>query len=677
MYSRLLTPLDLGFTQLKNRVLMGSMHTNLEEAPNGFNRLAAFYALRAQGDVGLIITGGISPNPEGRLAPNRALMTNQADVENHKLITHAVHQENGKICMQILHAGRYAYQKRIVAPSAIQSPIIPLTPKELSGEEVKQQINDFVHTAILAQDSGYDGIEIMGSEGYLINQFIVSSTNIRKDKWGGCYQNRIRFAVDIVSKIRARVGTNFIIVYRLSVLDLVENGSSLAEVIELAQAIETAGATIINTGIGWHESRVPTIASMVPPGTFAHISQHVKQNVSVPVVASNRINTPELAENILANDWADMISMARPLLADSHFVQKAKQQKPEAINTCIACNQACLDHIFENKVATCLVNPFAAHEEELKLTTTTSPKNIAVIGAGPAGMAFSLYAATRGHKVTLFEATDRIGGQFNLAKKIPGKSDFNHTLRYFEYQLSQHQVKIELNAVLAEHDLTHFNDIVVATGTTPIQPAIEGFNHQKVVSYQDILSGKITAGKNVAIVGAGGIAFDVAEYLTDTNITKNIAVESNKQIESFTHTWGIDLTLQHNGGVKNSNHQGSERKIYMLQRKIRKPGASLGKTTGWIHRTALKEKQVSMLSGVNYNKIDDNGLHIDIRTKERILDVDTIIICAGQTENNTVISTLPATISPENVHIIGGAFNAQKLDAQKAIEDALHLARAI
>lgn len=678
MYSRLLTPLDLGFTQLKNRVLMGSMHTNLEEAPNGFNRLAAFYALRAQGDVGLIITGGISPNPEGRLAPNRAIMNDKSDVVNHQLITRAVHAENGKICMQILHAGRYAYQKQIVAPSAIQSPIIPLTPKELSSSDVEQQINDFVHTAVLAQDSGYDGVEIMGSEGYLINQFIVSSTNTRSDKWGGSYQNRIQFAVQIVKNIRARVGTNFIIIYRLSVLDLVEQGSSLAEVIELAQAIEAAGATIINTGIGWHESRVPTIASMVPSGTFASVSQYIKDNVSVPVVASNRINTPELAENILENNWADMVSMARPLLADSHFVQKTKNQIPEAINTCIACNQACLDHIFQNKVATCLVNPFAAHEEEFKLVPSLTPKKLAVIGAGPAGMAFSLYAATRGHEVTLFEATDKIGGQFNLAKQIPGKSDFNHTLRYFEYHLSQHKVRIHLNAELKDHDLSVYDDVVIATGTTPNQPTFEGFSHNKVVSYQDILSGKITAGKSVAIVGAGGIAFDVAEYLTDTsNSAQNTVTNSEKEIVEFTDTWGIDLSLQNKGGVKAANHKQSVRNVYMLQRKIRKPGASLGKTTGWIHRTSLKEKHVSMLSGVTYNKVDNNGLHINIRTKARVLDVDTIIICAGQTENNNIVDVIAKSFSADNIHIIGGALNAQKLDAQKAIEDALHLARTI
>jgi len=687
MYSRLLTPLDLGFTQLKNRVLMGSMHTNLEEEPNGFNRLASFYALRAQGDVGLIITGGISPNPEGRLAPNRALMTNNADVKNHSLITQAVHQEGGKICMQILHAGRYAYQKQIVAPSAIQSPIIPLTPRELSTNEVEQQINDFVHSAMLAQDSGYDGIEIMGSEGYLINQFIVSSTNTRQDKWGGSYQNRIRFAVNIVKKIRARVGINFIIIYRLSVLDLVEGGSSLSEIIELAQAIEAAGATIINTGIGWHESRLPSIASIVPAGTFANVSQYVKDNVSLPVVASNRINTPELAEDILENGWADMISMARPLLADSHFVQKAKQQKPEAINTCIACNQACLDHIFENKVATCLVNPFAAHEHEFKLTLTSSPKEIAVIGAGPAGLAFSLYAATRGHKVTLFESTGKIGGQFNLAKQIPSKSDFNHTLRYFTYQLEQQNVNVKLNTVVTDQDFSQYNEIVVATGTKPIEPIIEGLNHNKVVSYQEILSGKTIAGKNVAIIGAGGIAFDVAEYLTEantkathnSNINSDIdsSILSGNKIEEFTDTWGIDLTLQHNGGVKPANHKTTARKVYMLQRKIRKPGASLGKTTGWIHRTSLKEKKVSMLSGVSYNKIDDGGLHINIRKKERVLDVDTIIVCAGQTENNCVIEQLSKTTPSDKIHCIGGALNAQKLDAQKAIENALHLAISI
>ena len=670
MYSRLLTPLDLGFTQLKNRVLMGSMHTNLEEAPNGFSRLASFYALRAQGDVGLIVTGGISPNAEGRLAPNRALMTNNDDVKNHQLITKAVHSEGGKVCMQILHAGRYGYQKQLVAPSAIQAPITPLMPKALTNLEVEQQINDFVHTAMLAQDSGYDGVEVMGSEGYLINQFIVSSTNIRDDKWGGNFQNRIRFAVEIVKRIRKKVGQRFIIIYRLSVLDLVEHGSSISEVIELAQTIEAAGATILNTGIGWHESRIPSIASMVPPGTFAHVSQYVKDNVSVPVVASNRINTPELAESILENNWADMISMARPLLADSHFVQKAKNNIPQAINTCIACNQACLDHIFENKVASCLVNPFAAHEEELKLIPTNKTKKVAVIGAGPAGMAFSLYASIRGHKIDLFEASERIGGQFNLAKKIPGKSDFNHTLRYFEYQLKQNNVQVILNADLSHYNLTDYDEIVIATGTIAKHPNIEGIDHKSVVSYQDILSGKVIAGKSVAIIGAGGIAFDVAEYLTQVETSKSAT-------NAFTDTWGIDLSLKNNGGVKAANHINPERKIYMIQRKIRKPGASLGKTTGWIHRTSLKEKKVSMISGATYNKIDNNGLHINIRKKMRLLAVDTIIICAGQIENNAIKNSLPKEIISTHIHSIGGVLNAQKLDAQKAIEDALHLAISI
>jgi len=669
MYSRLLTPLDLGFTQLKNRVLMGSMHTNLEEAPNGFNRLAAFYGLRAQGDVGLIVTGGISPNPEGRLAPNRALMTNQEDVKNHQLITQAVHSEGGKVCMQILHAGRYAYQKQIVAPSAIQSPIIPLTPKALTSDDVEKQIDDFVLTAVLAQDAGYDGVEIMGSEGYLINQFIVSTTNQRDDKWGGSYQNRIKFAVDIVKKTRQKVGNNFIIIYRLSTIDLVKGGSSLAEIIELAQAIEQAGATIINTGVGWHESRVPTIASMVPPGAFAHISEHIKLSTTIPTVASNRINTPELAESILEKEWADMISMARPLLADSHFVAKAKNNNAQAINTCIACNQACLDHIFQNKVASCLVNPFAAHEDELALIPTKAPKRIAVIGAGPAGMSFALYAAQRGHSVCLFESSAAIGGQFNLAKQIPGKSDFTHTLRYFEHQLDKHGVKVKLNTYVNAKDLTDFTNVVIATGTLANHPDIEGIGHEKVVPYQDILNGKVIAGDTVAIIGAGGIAFDVAEFLTHE--------KSTNEIKQFSTTWGIDLTLKTDGGLKSSQHPTSPRKIFMLQRKIRKPGASLGKTTGWIHRTSLKEKKVSMLSGVAYEKIDDNGLHINIRKKPRTLSVDTVIICAGQIENNTLKHELQHQFADITVNTIGGAENAQKIDAQRAIEDALALARSI
>ena len=641
---------------------MGSMHTNLEEAPNGFNRLASFYALRAEGGVGLIVTGGISPNPEGRLAPNRALMCNGEDVKDHRIITKAVHSAEGKICMQILHAGRYAYQKKIVAPSPLQSPIIPLTPKELSSTEVEKQIKDFVYTAVLAQDAGYDGVEVMGSEGYLINQFIVKATNHREDEWGGSYKNRIRFAVEIVKKMRQRVGKNFIIIFRLSMLDLVENGSSLDEIIMLAKALESAGATIINTGIGWHESRVPTIASMVPPGTFASISKHLKSKISLPIVASNRINTPELAETILENQWADMVSMARPLLADSHFVIKAQQDKPQAINTCIACNQACLDHIFLNKVATCLVNPFAAREKELALIPTNNPKTIAVVGAGPAGMAFSLYAAKRGHKVDLYEALDQIGGQFNLAKKIPGKEDFVQTLRYFKYQLVQNGIKVHLNTTVTKNDLSVFDEVVFATGTKANLPNIEGIEHHSVVSYSDILSGTKIAGNSVAIIGAGGIAFDVAEFITNTV----------KPVDSsaFANHWGIDLEMKFKGGLKPVYDEQPIRKVYMLQRKIRKAGADLGKTTGWIHRASLKRKNVSMLAGVNYEKIDDEGLHISIRKKPRLLNVDTIILCAGQIENDEISQEL----NKQNCHVIGGAKLAKGIDAQKAIEDALLLA---
>jgi len=661
-YSRLLTPLDLGFTQLKNRVLMGSMHTNLEEATDGFKRLASFYALRAEGGVGLIVTGGISPNIEGKLAPNRALMTTYDDVRDHQIITKAVHHVEGKICMQILHAGRYAYQKQIVAPSAIQSPIIPLTPRELSSAEVEKQITDFVHTAVLAQDAGYDGVEIMGSEGYLINQFIVKATNHRTDEWGGSYLNRIRFAVEIVRQTRLRVGESFIIIFRLSMLDLVENGSSLEEIITLAKAMESAGATIINTGIGWHESRVPTIASMVPPGAYASISRHVKAEISLPIVASNRINTPEVAESILKNNWADMISMARPLLADSHFVVKVQNNKPEAINTCIACNQACLDHIFLNKVATCLVNPFAAREKELALIPTDTPKSIAVVGAGPAGMAFSLYADQRGHKVQLFEATNYIGGQFNLAKNIPGKEDFYQTLRYFSYQLAQNNVDIHLNTRVDITTLLEFDEVVIAAGTKANLPDIDGIHHPSVVSYADILSGKKIAGNNVAIIGAGGIAFDVAEYITNTVKSVNA--------DAFANHWGIDLNMKFSGGLKPVTHQAPSRKVFILQRKIRKAGADLGKTTGWIHRASLKNKQVSMLSGVSYDKIDDEGLHVSIRKKSRIINADTIIVCAGQSENHLDFNTFDSS----NYHIIGGARLAKGIDAQKAIEEAALLA---
>ncbi len=664
-YPRLLTPLDLGFTQLKNRVLMGSMHTNLEEAPNGFQRLASFYGLRAEGGVGLIVTGGISPNAEGRLAPNRALMNSTRDVKDHQLLTKAVQSADGKICLQILHAGRYGYHKQLVAPSAIQAPITPLTPKALSNAEVNQQISDFVHTAVLAQDAGYDGVEIMGSEGYLINQFIVRATNNRDDEWGGSYQNRIRFALEIVKQTRQRVGPNFIIIFRLSILDLVKDGSSLDEVIELAKALEVAGATIINTGIGWHESRVPTIASMVPAGTFANVSQLVKAEISLPVVASNRINTPEVAENILNNEWADMVSMARPLLADSHFVAKAAANKPQAINTCIACNQACLDHIFLNKIASCLVNPFAAREQEFFLSPTLQPKKIAVVGAGPAGMAFALYAAERGHHIDLFETSGQIGGQFNLAKRVPGKAEFMQTLRYFKHQLKQHQVNVHLNTNVSAQQLGTYDDVVIATGTKPNTLDIIGIDDEKVVSYRDILSGDKVAGNNVAIIGSGGIAFDVAEYITHG--------KEKTTATSFANHWGIDLDMQNNGGIKDAIAEPSLRKVYMLQRKIRKAGADLGKTTGWIHRTTLKQRQVSMLAGVSYEKIDEHGLHINIRKKARTLAVDTIILCAGQTENNPLAST----IENARVHIIGGAKNAKNIDAQRAIEEAMFLVTSI
>ena len=670
-YPSLTAPLNLGFTQLKNRVLMGSMHTNLEEAPNGFQRLASFYALRAEGGVGLIVTGGISPNPEGRLAKNRALMTTQADVNDHKLITQAVHNADGKICMQILHAGRYAYQKLIVAPSAIQSPIIPLTPKALTSIEVEQQIADFVHTAMLAQDAGYDGVEIMGSEGYLINQFIVKTTNTREDEWGGSYSNRIRFAVEIVKQTRLRVGENFIIIFRLSMIDLVENGSSLAEIISLAKALEAAGATIINTGIGWHESRIPTIASMVPPGAFASVSQYVKSEISLPIVASNRINSPEVAENILNNGWADMVSMARPLLADSHFVAKAQANKAQAINTCIACNQACLDHIFLNKIATCLVNPFAAREEELALLPCTTVKTIAVIGAGPAGMAFSLYAAKRGHKVHLYESTAQIGGQFNYAKQVPGKEEFYETLRYFNTQLAKSKIQVQLNSEQTVEQLIHqgFDDIVLATGIVPRELNIEGINHPKVKSYLQVLRDKEPVGNKVAIVGAGGIGFDVASFLAEEH---SLTLDS----EAWLTEWGVDKNYQQGGAIiPLPSHKRAHREIYLLQRKSTKVGAGLGKTTGWIHRNSLKNKGVNMLNNVSYQRISEQGFEIEVDGKTQLLEVDHVIICAGQEPERSLYQGL--LDAEQRVHLIGGAHVASELDAKRAIREAADLAMII
>ncbi len=669
-YPTLLAPLDLGFTTLKNRVLMGSMHTNLEEHPGGFDRLAAFYAERARGGVGLIVTGGIAPNEEGGVFQGSSKMTTADEAVEHRTITEAVHREGGKICMQILHAGRYAYNPNLVAPSAIQAPINPFPPKALSDAEVEQQIDDYVRCAILSKEAGYDGVEVMGSEGYFINQFIVTRTNHRDDRWGGSFENRTRLPIEIVRRIREAVGEDFIIIYRLSMLDLVEGGSDFDEVVALGQAIEKAGASIINTGIGWHEARVPTIATSVPRAAFADITAKVKQHLSVPVITSNRINMPQVGEDVLAAGKADMVSMARPFLADAEFVNKASENRADEINTCIGCNQACLDHTFELKLTSCLVNPRACHETELNYLPVDIAKKIAVVGAGPAGLAAATVAAERGHQVTLFEADGKVGGQFNIAKQIPGKAEFEETLRYFTRKLEITGVEVRLNTRATEENLAGFDEVLIATGIAPRKPPIDGIDHPKVLSYLDVLKAKKPVGKSVAIIGAGGIGFDVAEYLTHSEDHANELIASNKQ--EFFDEWGVDIQLEHRAGLKPAQPVTSPRQIFLLQRKTSKVGAGLGKTTGWIHRTSLKHRQVQNLAGVTYEKIDDQGLHIRLGDEQKVLEVDNVIVCAGQEPLRALHDQLQAR--GQSSHLIGGAFEAAELDAKRAIDQGSRLA---
>ena len=671
-YPHLLAPLDLGFTTLKNRVLMGSMHVGLEEAPGGYERMAAFYAERAKGGVGLIVTGGISPNDAGLTFAGGNKLDTRQEAEKHKVVTQAVHDAGGKIALQILHTGRYSYQPDIVAPSAIQAPINPSKPHALTSAEVQQTIADFVNCAKLAQYAGYDGVEIMGSEGYLINEFIVARTNHRDDEWGGSYENRIRFPIEIVKRTRAEVGENFIIIYRLSMLDLVEGGSSFEEVVQLAQAIEKAGATIINTGIGWHEARIPTIATKVPRAAFTWVTEKLKGLVKVPLITSNRINTPEMAEHVLAAGHADMVSMARPMLADAFFVQKAEQGRSDEINTCIGCNQACLDHIFSMKIASCLVNPRACHETELIFKEATQTKKIAVIGAGPAGLSFATYAAERGHQVTIFEASNQIGGQFNIAKTIPGKEEFYETLRYFKRQIElQPNIKLVLNHTASFEQLLNadFDDVVVATGVTPRQLDIAGINHPKVLSYIEVLKERKPVGQRVAIIGAGGIGFDTAEYLSHEGESGSL------NPEKFYDEWGIDTNYAHVGGLKAAKVEESPREIYLLQRKASSVGAGLGKTTGWIHRTGLKNRDVKMIAGASYDVIDDQGLHITVNGQSTVLEVDHVVICAGQESYTAMYEQLQA--AGKNVHLIGGAKEAGELDAKRAIRQGAELAAKI
>ena len=669
-YKHIFEPLDLGFTTLKNRVLMGSMHTGLEEEKNGFERLAVFYGERAKGGVGLIVTGGMAPSVRGWLSPFASRMSTRKHAQKHKVITEAVHKNGGKICMQILHAGRYGYHPLNVAPSAIKSPITPFKPKKLSNSGVKRTIKNFANSAVLAKMAGYDGVEIMGSEGYLINQFIAERTNKRDDEWGGNYANRMKFAVETVKAVREAVGVEFIIIYRLSMLDLVDKGSSWEEVVQLAKAIEKAGATIINTGIGWHESRIPTIATSVPRAAFTWITERMKKEVSLPLITSNRINMPNVAEKILADGQADMISMARPFLADPEWVNKAAEEKADEINTCIACNQACLDHIFKQKVATCLVNPRACHETEFDYTPASIKKKVAVIGAGPAGLAAATIAAQRGHEVTLFDDNTEVGGQFNIAKQIPGKEEFYETIRYFKKQIELHNVEVQLNTRVNADELSqgNFEEIILATGIKPRMPKIDGIEHEKVLSYLDVLKHKKPVGNRVAVIGAGGIGFDVSEYLSHEG-------ESTSQnIDAWLAEWGIDKSLEARGGIENMkpDFHGSVREIYMMKRSKGKFGGNLGKTTGWIHRANLKKKNVNFIGEVQYTKIDDLGLHYVHEDEAKILKVDNIVICAGQTPLKELMEPLQA--KGINVHIIGGADIAEELDAKRAIDQGSRLA---
>ncbi|MEV4874960.1 NADPH-dependent 2,4-dienoyl-CoA reductase [Streptomyces cyaneofuscatus] len=669
LYPTLLSPLDLGFTTLPNRVLMGSMHIGLEEAERGFERMAAFYAERARGGVGLMVTGGIAPSERACSFPGGAKMTTEAEAEQHREITSAVHAAGGRIAMQILHFGRYAHHPDLVAPSALKAPISGFTPNALTGAEVEETIEEFARAAELARLAGYDGVEIMGSEGYLINEFIVSATNHRTDRWGGSYENRIRFPVEIVRRVRERVGSDFILIYRLSMLDLVPGGSTLEEVVTLAKEIEAAGATIINTGIGWHEARIPTIATSVPRAAFTWVTERVRGAVSLPLVTSNRINTPEVAEEVLASGRADMVSMARPFLADPEFVAKAAAGRADAINTCIGCNQACLDHIFSLQITSCLVNPRACHETELVLSPTRTRKRVAVVGAGPAGLACSVTAAERGHAVTLFDTAEEIGGQLNVARRVPGKEEFNETLRYFRTRLAELDVELRLSTRADAGTLDGFDEIVLATGVEPRTPAIPGTDHPNVVSYLDVLRDGAPVGDRVAIVGAGGIGFDVAEFLTDGGDAASL------DPETFFRQWGVDTAYEERGGLRAPERPKTPRTVHLIQRKSTKVGAGLGKTTGWIHRTELRHRGVEMIAGASYDLIDDEGLHLTVDGERRVLAVDTVVLCAGQEPRRELYEELRAAGGP--VHLIGGADVAAELDAKRAIRQGTELAAAL
>ncbi|TGM89518.1 FAD-binding protein [Leptospira levettii] len=668
-YPTLLSPLSLGFTTLKNRTIMGSMHTGLEEAPNGYERMATFYGERAKGGVALIVTGGIAPNEAGRVSKGGSVMDTEEEALHHRVVTDAVHKEGGKIAMQILHTGRYGYHDKIVGASNLRAPINMFKPHPLTEEEIWKTIEDFVRCSELAKLAGYDGVEIMGSEGYLINQFIAKRTNNRTDDWGGSFENRIKFPIEIVKAVRKRVGTHFIIIYRLSMLDLVEEGGNIDEVLHLAKEIEKAGATIINTGIGWHEARIPTIAMMVPRAAFTWVTAKVKGHVSIPLVTSNRINTPEVAESVLSRGDADLVSMARPFLADSFFVEKAMAGKPEEINTCIACNQACLDHIFQGKTASCLVNPRACHETELNIQKTGHVKKVAVVGAGPGGMSCAKTLAERGHSVTLFDAQPELGGQLNIARRIPGKEEFKETIRYFDTMLKKYGVEVKLNTYITSESLIEqgFEEVVLATGVIPRIPEIPGINGPNVLSYVDVVLKGKPVGKRAVVMGAGGIGFDVSILLTDPG--------HSFTTDNYLKEWGIRKTIDKDGGLGSKETPTGVREVTMLKRSNSKFGATLGKTTGWIHKTSLEDRKVNQISGVTYKAIESDGIVIEVKGETKKIPCDTVVICAGQDPNRNLLEPLQKAKIP--VHLIGGADLASELDAKRAIDQGTRLAVSI